>query len=117
MKTEGTQLQANVAEDIRRSSVNNLQEVTVPVRAVVAVDWISHFLPPKAPNVASSDSPPTIRCCLEQTEIPCDAIDLRVQELHRHLDAVIAGGKNIRAAQAEHQEHVGRPDADAFDLG
>src|SRR5260221_10604140 len=33
------------------------------------------------------------------------------------LYAVIAGRQNIRTPQCEHQEHVRRPDAYAFDLG
>src|SRR5208283_5183517 len=39
-----------------------------------------------------------------------------VMLLDSSLHAVIADRQNIRMPQGEHQEHVRRPDADAFDL-
>src|ERR1700721_450914 len=36
---------------------------------------------------------------------------------HGHLDAIIAGGQNVRTAQGKHQKHVGGPHANALYLG
>ena len=37
--------------------------------------------------------------------------------LHGVADAEVAGGENVGALEGEDEEHVGSPDADAFDLG
>ena len=44
-------------------------------------------------------------------------LTVQVMLEHRHSYAVVAGGQDVFALQAEHEEHVGGPHADAFHLG